>query len=469
MSKEDMDTQEVLKDPEQSYSFAIMRPGGNDTALVMGVVRDEKLRKEVNDILLGLYRNVEQAGFVNLDPASPELVMSGGEFCGNATRCTASLALDGKPGEVRMKVSGVEGKLRAGVTETGEAFAQMPIYADVSRVVNDGQNRIVEMEGITQYINFDTKEIEGLTESELKQKAMDIVRKKKLDQYPAAGVIWSRKDGNGWRITPVVYVRAIDTLYAETACGSGTTALGLVLALREGKSIKDVPIVQPTGLPIKVSVAFDGISFGYAQISGPVEKLGQGMLIQKEGKLVAVNLEEVTGPKDLESALREGGLTNLYKDMFREAPYFESFTDEAVEGYFEEYRRDGILIVAKCQGAVVGFSAAVPLETVPNIAAILGVPSQARQRRWYIADLGVQENVRKKGIGTKLTIDTMRRVQAMGAVTVDLRTSVNNIRALSVYRQLGFIPMTGVTEEVTGLRTSGAVESDTRMFLTKKL
>ena len=141
MYKEYPANKEALKNPDTSYSFTVMRPGGNDTALVMGVIRSGAMRKEINDVLLGIYKNVEQVGFVNLDPISPELMMAGGEFCGNATRSTAWLVLDGHPGEVNIKVSGVKGKLRAGVTPNGEAFAQMPIYADTSRITKDGDNR----------------------------------------------------------------------------------------------------------------------------------------------------------------------------------------------------------------------------------------------------------------------------------------------------------------------------------------
>lgn len=74
-------------------------------------------------------------------------------------------------------------------------------------------------------------------------------------------------------IYPVVYVRDADTLYYETACGSGTTALGLTLAEQKGVSINDVPIIQPSGMLIKFSVDYDGDKFGYAQISGPIEQL----------------------------------------------------------------------------------------------------------------------------------------------------------------------------------------------------
>lgn len=460
---------EIMKSSKAVYPFVIMRPGGNETALITGIIQDESKRRDINDAIMNCYPNVEQVGFINTDPAAPELMMAGGEFCGNATRSTAWLALDGKPGEVAISVSGVKNRLRAGITQDGEAFAQMPIYQDIAKVIKDGDNRIVEMEGITQYINFNSEEIEGLAQNEMKQKAMTLIRAKNLDRFPAAGIMYSKKEGNSWRITPIVYVKAVDTLYAETACGSGTTALGLVLALQNGGSINDLPVVQPTGLPIKVSVEFDGTTFRYAQISGPVEKLAEGMLIQKDGLPYAVELERVTSPKDLERALGKGGLTSLYKEIFGEAPYFESFTDKEVNDFFEEYRRDGILLLAKNQDAVIGFGAAVPLKSVPDVVRVIGVPPEQCDNRWYIADLGIKKEFRRNKIGRKLTTDTVTSIQALGGTAVDLRTSINNLIAQILYRQIGFLPVTGVIEEVSGLRTSGNVETDTRVFLTKKL
>ena len=180
-------------------------------------------------------------------------------------------------------------------------------------------------------------------------------------------------------------------------------------------------------------------------------------------------VEQVTHPKDLESALGKGGLTSLYKDIFAEAPYFESFTDAAVNGFFEDYRRDGILLLASNRDGVIGFGAAVPLKSVPDIAEKMGIPPEYRGNRWYIADLGVKREFRRRDIGKKLTTDTIRGIQALGGKVVDLRTSVNNVIALSLYRQLGFMPIPGVTQEVTGERISGVPKTDTRMFLSKNL
>lgn len=461
-----MDPQEVLKNPEKSYLFATLRPGGNDTALVLGVIRNPALRKEVNDAILDIYKNVEQVGFVDINPKAPELMMAGEEFCGNGTRSAAWLALNGQPGKVNIRVSGVNDELKAGVKPNGEAFAQMPIYADPSKITKDGNNRIVEMEGITLYINFNTGEIEGLSQEKMKQRAMMLIREKNLDRFPAAGVIYSQKEGNSWRITPIVYVKAVDTLYAETACGSGTTALGLVLALEKGGSIKDVPIIQPTNLPIKVGVAYDGKSFGYAQISGPVERLDTGILKQTENLAYAV--EPVTSKKVLQRALTQDGLTALYKDIFGKAPYFESFDESEVEDIFAEYVRDGLLYIARSSGGkVVGFGAALPMPSVPDIARIVGISQKDMDRTWYMADLGVSDELRRKGIGRNLVLARLSRLPGANVV---MRTSVNNIDSQKLYRSFGFQTIPNVSQTIERDRVvKGVPTKDKRIFMSKQL
>lgn len=261
--------------------FAIFRPAGNDTGLISGIIRNPQQRKQIADTLQKTYQNIEQVGFVSFDAKHPELVMTGGEFCGNATSCAAYHILLGQPGEILIKVSGVSKRLRAGVTKGGDGFSQMPVFSDPSYIQKDKKgNMLVQLEGITHYVDFDTNQIRGLTIEEIKNKARQAMREKGIDQQPACGIIYTEKLAYGWAIHPIVYVRDADTLYYETACGSGTTALGLVLALKNGDSIEAVPVIQPSGLTIKVCVTYDGKTFGYVQIQSHIEKLQEGIVAE---------------------------------------------------------------------------------------------------------------------------------------------------------------------------------------------
>lgn len=451
------------KNMPKGLKFAVYKPGGNDTGLFEGVIRDVTQRKLIADALMKEYPNVEQVGFVNLDPNNTELMMTGGEFCGNATRSTAYAALKGKPGEVMVRVSGVRNKLRAGVTQNGEAFSQMPIYKEASRITPDSDgsgNMTVEMEGITHYIDFNTRQIKGLSGEELKAKSREMLREKCIDKGPACGIIFSEKDGSNWKITPVVYVRDADTLYCETACGSGTTALGLTLALKEDKSIKDVPIVQPTGMPIKFSVDFNGKEFGYAQIQGPVQKLVEGeQVIDKEGPYI---VEQITSREKLNQALNEQGLIKLYQDVFSKYPYLENFSDEDVTTFFNEYFNDGRIFVARHNGQVIAFGASLPVGLVPQIDKIVSDAGVDTSNCWYMADVGVNELYRRRGIALRMV---QKRIEAASKDSLILmRTSVNNIPSQNLYRSLGFTDVPGAFEYVN-TEKFGEPRADKRLFL----
>lgn len=451
-----------------TIQFINMRPGGNDTALFPGIPSNLSERRRLNDAIMNVYGNIEQVGFVNLDPQNAELMMAGGEFCGNATRSTAFLALGGKPGELEIKVSGVQGKLKAGVTKEGEAFAQMPVYEDQERIQEDPdkpRNYTVAMEGITHYIDFDIAQIDGLTEEEIKALGLSKIKERGHDKEVAAGHVFVRKNGDSYEIVPVVYVRDAGTEFLETACGSGTTALGLVLAKNKRSSVTEVPITQPSGKTIKVSVDFDGAKFGYAQIQGEVDRLAEGDL-ESDGELTYA-IETVASDDQLQQVFSDG-LIKLYQDIFSQAPYFESFTDEKVVEIFSEYLRSGILFVARDGSSVLGFGAAVPISTVSDIESLLSDNGIDPLTSWYMADLGVKEETRRNGLGRKLV---QKRIDSMppNTTTVVMRTSVDNFRSQALYKSLGFTEMKDVHQDVGQERVGGQTAYDRRLFLAKRI
>ena len=460
-----MTEQELIKmsEREVNFPFISFRPGGNDTALFIGIPQDQTTRASVNDEIMGAYPNIEQVGFVNLDPTNPELMMAGGEFCGNATRSTAWHVLRGLPGDIEIKVSGVQGRLRAGVTDDGEAYAQMPIYNDPSMIVSDLENPgnyTVQMEGITHYIDFNTSKIDGLTNEEIKKMAMEELRRRGLDEGPAAGIIYAEEKGDCWSITPIVYVKAINTEFLETGCGSGTTALGMVLALEEGGSVKDVPVYQPSGLPIKISVDYDADKFSYAQIQGPVQKLVEGSLEKSRGN--AFSVEQIATEADLRKALEERGLRLAYKDAFGRPPYNESFTDEEIDEMFSDYFRDGHVFIAIDNGEIIAFSATQPLTSVPDIGELLAYAPGVTYESWYIPELGIKEKYEGKGIAKNLM---KRALDAIPADVVTLRTNVDNTRSQGLYMSLGFNVIEGLYQEIEQARVEGDDLVDRRLFM----
>jgi diaminopimelate epimerase len=106
----------------------------------------------------------------------------------------------------------------------------------------------------------------------------EIRKKLGLTEEGAIGCIWYKNNAsNDYSIKPVVWVRGTNSTYFETACGSGTVALGLFLA-KENKADINISIGQPSGESIWVSVDFDETKgcFNEAWIGGKVNIIAHG-------------------------------------------------------------------------------------------------------------------------------------------------------------------------------------------------
>lgn len=262
----------------KKYDYKIYIPSGNPTALVIGLENDEKIRKEINDEIIAKYDDfVEQVGFVNPDINKPELCMAGGEFCGNATRSAIKYYLGDKEGSINIKVSGVPNLLQGGIDNNGMSWVDMPIIkGDYNKSVTriSENSAIVKMYGITHYIvETGKKDInEEYTKEQLKKYAFGKLEELGLTNEDAAGVIFTRiLDDSSVEITPIVYVKAINTLFYETACGSGTTAVAVYLSNKYRKNI-DVDIKQPYGQYINVRTISTNDSILNTFIKGEVQE-----------------------------------------------------------------------------------------------------------------------------------------------------------------------------------------------------
>ena len=255
---------------KMNYQITILRPAGNDTALVKGIV-EKKLRKKINDTLLRKYPNVEQVGFYSFDEKNnlARLEMAGGEFCGNATRSLAYLLLRGKKGRLRMRVSGTKRLLKTGIKTKNTSFAQIPIEKSFTSIKQLDKNIYkVELKGITHLVVPFSKEKDLKTEGKKLLKQYNL-----LTTVPASGVMFIKEVKNEIKMEPIVWVRDIQTLFYETACASGTTAVGLWKATAEKKHRFTYSVGQPSKENLTVLIEKNNKSFVNATIYGPIKKL----------------------------------------------------------------------------------------------------------------------------------------------------------------------------------------------------
>ena len=257
----------------KSYSYVLLDPTGNLTCLVTDDVAPED-RAMVTEKLMD---RCEQVGYLEA-PTRPETVaklrMMGNEFCGNAAMGTAAWLYhrEGLDGEKAMllEVSGTEAPVRCvirSVEDGWEGTVDMPPVTDIWREMAAGElAAMVRMEGILHMImaadGMDTAKAESI---------LKVMAERYPD--PAVGLLlWDREK----RImTPLVYVRQSGTVVRETACGSGTCAVGAWLALKRGDGVTVSEIRQPGGL-IRAEAKVAQGRILRVSISGKVRILDRG-------------------------------------------------------------------------------------------------------------------------------------------------------------------------------------------------
>lgn len=261
------------------YKITILRPGGNDQLLIEGVIRKEKRRK-INDAMIKKFPNVEQVSFYNYDKENNTAVLelAGGEFCGNATRSLAYLLLQGKKGKLQIKVSGTTQSLDAGVRIPKTAYAQMPIN-QIQPLKQLSKNLFqVNLQGIIHLIYTNQPKVK--TDEALKRFAFKLLQKENLVySVPAAGVMFLKQYKNYISLKPIVWVRDIETLLFETACASGTAAVGIWKAFVTNNANKTIDVLQPTGKIIKACVKKNKKNSFEVFIDGQIETIKETEVI----------------------------------------------------------------------------------------------------------------------------------------------------------------------------------------------
>lgn len=209
---------------------------------------------------------VEQVGFVDLSGSFHDLVqarlrMAGGEFCGNASMCTAVLYAEknqiphDEDMEVCLEVTGVEDvvsvKLKRNVDGATEACVVMPhalscktetlSYQDMQAFVP-----LVQMQGISHVIIEEQSPFSCLRED---QKAAEDAVRKWCGELSAEGLGLMFLSGEvpELKLLPLVYIPKSGTVFWENSCGSGSSACGIYMAEKEKNDIK-LSLQQPGGV-----------------------------------------------------------------------------------------------------------------------------------------------------------------------------------------------------------------------------
>ena len=239
-----------MRGMKKEIRYVLLDPTGNLTCLVLDPVEAED-RDRVTERLMD---RCEQVGYL-MQPSSEEararLQMMGGEFCGNASMATAAwLAREAGETEtvIPLEVSGAEGVLDCGVRQEKDGSwtgtVEMPGVLGITPFMAKGRSMTaVRLPGMTHLICG-----EGLEDGEA-EKILRAAAETFPD--PALGLMqWNERTGT---MRPLVMVRAAGTLVWETACGSGSTAVGAWRAVQAGTDL-ETEVRQPGGI-LKVKTA----------------------------------------------------------------------------------------------------------------------------------------------------------------------------------------------------------------------
>ena len=216
-----------------SVEYYIFDPNGNVTALVTGGAAKPGYT-DISKRIMADNPGVEQVGFVDFSNKAVNLNMAGDEFCGNAAMSAAALnyRLLGKSGVLKQTVlvSPLNAAVEVTVRGEGDEFfceSVMPFPDKISEYSFTAGGReykfpIVHLSGITHII-ADNSLSPAYAQSVIKALAKDLA-------VPALGImLFDRAPG---RLVPLVYVAAVDTVFFEKCCSSGTCAVARICSRR---------------------------------------------------------------------------------------------------------------------------------------------------------------------------------------------------------------------------------------------
>ncbi len=243
--------------------YSIFDPTGNITALAEGNVRIMD-RPSVAAEIMKRHPDVEQVGFVRFPSAvdgescQVELQMAGGEFCGNASMCAAGLCLLSDPSAdhllLKLRVSGASQPVHVRVRRNSEnefdASILMPPVNSIEESEFSLDNMkgclpLVRMGGISHVIVEPDSSFFVLKESP--EKAEKAVKTWcGLLSVDCLGLMFLERSATRSLLTPLVYVPACQTVFWERSCASGTAAVGMYLAEKDGGAL-DLTLTEPGG------------------------------------------------------------------------------------------------------------------------------------------------------------------------------------------------------------------------------
>ncbi|MBR5316227.1 MAG: hypothetical protein IKU44_05485 [Firmicutes bacterium] len=230
---------------DRNVRVQVADASGNVTIFVLDQFTREQYQTVATQLLAMEELGGEQVAFVT---GENSMEMCGLEFCGNASRSFGLMVAKGQnlqgTGKMIISVSGCDELLGVDVDPANNyTRIKMPkplsitTLTDMSVPFLEGAS-LVDLGGIMHVI---------LMNVEPNQENFDLVKDYINETYnpPAMGAMFydTEKD----LLSPVVYVRDVDTTYFEGSCGSGSTAVAAAFSAEEKSGTFQFELQQPAG------------------------------------------------------------------------------------------------------------------------------------------------------------------------------------------------------------------------------
>ena len=226
----------------KKINYAIIKPSGNVTAVVYTACKRDDYCL-INAEILKREKDCEQVVFIKKFNKRFALVeMAGGEFCGNAVRAVMFyFFLNKNLSNMEIKYVGYPFKMYA---YSNGLIASVQICIDdlVKEItpIDVGLTKVV-MVGITHYIvEPNSKLFRYVNDRNKTQKLIE----KFITNEKCIGIVYVKNN----EMTPYVFIKKVNTLFLETACGSGMIAC----ALKYRHLNKNIKIKQPSQYYLQV-------------------------------------------------------------------------------------------------------------------------------------------------------------------------------------------------------------------------
>jgi hypothetical protein len=183
-------------------------------------------------------------------------------------------------------------------------------------------------------------------------------------------------------------------------------------------------------------------------------------LVLKTAEQLRLKISWIKSNEDFEKA-QSLGLSDLYCDIFAEAPYFEKFDREEIANYFQDIiNENGLLFIGvqerKQKGdMLVAFNASVALAQKPPVLELLKGRIETDTASYFAEDAVIQER-RRQGISR-----SMKKLLLASNFCDGFDNSFNQIAASL---QLGARRIGDLSQDVMSLRLNGENKPDRRIF-----